>query len=97
MNRITKLLLLIMLVHVQFLQGQTISKVEYKEKLKGFWLGSCIANWTGLKTEGQRNNKPYLTFLPPKTMWMKMKEIIPRKIELKSPKVYFCQYFSNNF
>ena len=50
-----------MLVHVQFLQGQTISKVEYKEKLKGFWLGSCIANWTGLKTEGQRNNKPYYT------------------------------------
>lgn len=28
-----------------------ISRKEYKEKLYGFWLGQCIANWTGLVTE----------------------------------------------
>jgi len=29
----------------------TISKVQYKDQLEGFWLGQCIANWTGLITE----------------------------------------------
>jgi PKD repeat protein len=61
MNRISKILLLILLAQVHFLNGQTISKAEYKEKLRGFWLGSSIANWTGLKTEGLRNDKPYFT------------------------------------
>ncbi|MBD0401588.1 ADP-ribosylglycohydrolase family protein [Flammeovirga sp. EKP202] len=28
-----------------------ISRAEYKERLYGFWLGQCIANWTGLVTE----------------------------------------------
>lgn len=28
-----------------------IDRNEYKEKLYGFWLGTCIANWTGLVTE----------------------------------------------
>ena len=28
-----------------------ISRKEYKDKLYGFWLGQCIANWTGLVTE----------------------------------------------
>ena len=28
-----------------------ISKEEYKDQLYGFWLGQCIANWTGLVTE----------------------------------------------
>ena len=28
-----------------------VSRLEYKEKLHGFWLGQCIANWTGLVTE----------------------------------------------
>ena len=28
-----------------------LSRSEYKEKLYGFWLGQCIANWTGLVTE----------------------------------------------
>ena len=27
------------------------SREEYKNKLYGFWLGECIANWTGLVTE----------------------------------------------
>ena len=29
----------------------TISREEYAEKLEGFWLATCIANWTGLVTE----------------------------------------------
>lgn len=28
-----------------------ISREEYSDKLQGFWLGQCIANWTGLVTE----------------------------------------------
>ena len=28
-----------------------ISRAEYLDKLQGFWLGQCIANWTGLVTE----------------------------------------------
>jgi hypothetical protein len=28
-----------------------ISRSEYPERLHGFWLGQCIANWTGLITE----------------------------------------------
>ncbi|MEA1886242.1 MAG: ADP-ribosylglycohydrolase family protein, partial [Bacteroidota bacterium] len=28
-----------------------ISREEYRDKLYGFWLGQCIANWTGLVTE----------------------------------------------
>ena len=28
-----------------------ISRSEYLKKLEGFWLGECIANWTGLVTE----------------------------------------------
>jgi len=28
-----------------------ISRQDYKDKLYGFWLGQCIANWTGLVTE----------------------------------------------
>jgi len=29
----------------------TISRAAYKNQLYGFWLGQCIANWTGLVTE----------------------------------------------
>lgn len=28
-----------------------LSRTEYKDRLYGFWLGQCIANWTGLVTE----------------------------------------------
>tara|TARA_Y100001934_G_C12367343_1_gene784282 strand:- start:1782 stop:3086 length:1305 start_codon:yes stop_codon:yes gene_type:complete len=31
--------------------SKTINRKQYKEKLEGFWLGQCIANWTGLVTE----------------------------------------------
>ena len=30
---------------------KTISRSDYVNKLEGFWLGECIANWTGLVTE----------------------------------------------
>jgi hypothetical protein len=29
----------------------TLSREQYKDQLYGFWLGQCIANWTGLVTE----------------------------------------------
>lgn len=29
----------------------TISRAKYHDQLYGFWLGECIANWTGLVTE----------------------------------------------
>jgi hypothetical protein len=58
-NRVLILLLILAFSHIS--HAQTLSRSEYKEKLRGFWLGSCIANWTGLKTEGKRNCKPYFT------------------------------------
>ncbi|QIA07211.1 ADP-ribosylglycohydrolase family protein [Draconibacterium halophilum] len=30
---------------------KTINRNDYYKKLQGFWLGTCIANWTGLVTE----------------------------------------------
>ncbi|NQZ89885.1 MAG: ADP-ribosylglycohydrolase family protein [Colwellia sp.] len=60
-------LVLILLAAAIFLGCQTpqktilIDRSEYKDKLRGFWLGSCIANWTGLKTELIRNEKPFFT------------------------------------
>ncbi|MCO6479523.1 MAG: ADP-ribosylglycohydrolase family protein [Phaeodactylibacter sp.] len=32
-------------------EDKAISRTEYLDKLYGFWLGQCIANWTGLITE----------------------------------------------
>lgn len=34
--------------------GQVLSRSAYQEQLQGFWLGQCIANWTGLVTEGDK-------------------------------------------
>ena len=42
------------LTYVGYNPGTTeivISRKEYKDKLYGFWLSQCIANWTGLVTE----------------------------------------------
>lgn len=33
------------------IEQEILSRKKYKEQLKGFWLGQCIANWTGLVTE----------------------------------------------
>lgn len=38
-----------------------INRVTYQENLRGFWLGSCIANWTGLPTENARVSPPFFT------------------------------------
>ena len=38
-----------------------LSREVYGEKLQGFWLGQCIANWTGLTSEGQRKEAPFFT------------------------------------
>lgn len=35
--------------------------LEYHNRLRGMWLGSTIANWTGLTTEGVRNEPPFYT------------------------------------
>jgi hypothetical protein len=42
------------LVYIDYSPKSTdriISRSEYASKLHGFWLGQCIANWTGLVTE----------------------------------------------
>lgn len=33
----------------------------YTDRIEGFWLAQCIANWTGLQTEGRRNEPPFYT------------------------------------
>lgn len=38
-----------------------ISRADYAEGLRGFWLGQCIANWTGLTTEMDRVEAPFYT------------------------------------
>jgi hypothetical protein len=38
-----------------------LNRTAYKDNLKGFWLGSCIANWTGLPTENARTDFPFFT------------------------------------
>ena len=38
-----------------------VSRSAYADKLHGFWLGQCIANWTGLRTEGHRKQAPFYT------------------------------------
>ena len=38
-----------------------INRTAYKDRLRGFWLGSCIANWTGLPTENVRVVPPFFS------------------------------------
>lgn len=40
---------------------RVLSRAEYQDRLHGMWLGQCIANWTGLRTEGQRVAPPFFT------------------------------------
>ena len=68
MYKVRSLLILVVLIS-NFVIGQDkqvekkliIDRTEYKDKLKGFWLGSCIANWTGLPTENRRTDFPFFT------------------------------------
>jgi hypothetical protein len=38
-----------------------VDRSEYAGRLRAMWLGQCIANWTGLRTEGRRINPPFFT------------------------------------
>lgn len=38
-----------------------ISRKKYLNQLQGFWLGECIANWTGLITEMDKTAPPFYT------------------------------------
>jgi hypothetical protein len=38
-----------------------LSRSEYEDRLRAFWLSQSIANWTGLQTEGERTSIPYYT------------------------------------
>jgi hypothetical protein len=39
----------------------TLSRLDYQDRLRAFWLSQSIANWTGLQTEGQRTQIPFHT------------------------------------
>jgi hypothetical protein len=38
-----------------------LSRADYQDRLRAFWLSQSIANWTGLQTEGQRTRIPFYT------------------------------------
>lgn len=42
-------------------QTRVINRGAYVDRLHGMWLGQCIANWTGLQTEGHRSEPPFYT------------------------------------
>ena len=39
----------------------TIDRASYPDRLRAMWLGECIADWTGLTTEGARIDPPFFT------------------------------------
>lgn len=53
---------------IQYEDSLYINRISYLEQLEGFWLGTSIANWTGLVTEmdkiGNTNNISTLPFSP---------------------------------
>ncbi|WP_437785645.1 ADP-ribosylglycohydrolase family protein [Sorangium sp. So ce1097] len=38
-----------------------LDRAAYAERLRAMWVGACIANWTGLRTEGVRVERPFFT------------------------------------
>ncbi len=40
---------------------RVIDEADYQDRLRAMWLGECIANWTGLRTEGLRQGPPFYT------------------------------------
>jgi hypothetical protein len=38
-----------------------LSRSDYQDRLRAFWLSQSIANWTGLQTEGRRTQIPFYT------------------------------------
>jgi hypothetical protein len=54
--------LLILLTLPGALSAQSVlDRAEYADRLRAMWLGQCIANWTGLRTEGARVEPPFFT------------------------------------
>ena len=52
MRRFAFLSMILLFAPVAFQANElSISQTDYAEKLHGFWLGQCIANWTGIITE----------------------------------------------
>lgn len=43
------------------LQGRVLEEADYADRLRAMWLGEIIANWTGIRTEGQRPTAPFFT------------------------------------
>jgi len=42
-------------------KDRVISRSKYRDHLEGFWLGQCIANWSGLITEMDKVEPPFYT------------------------------------
>ena len=66
MKSLVKTILIIYLSIVSFSCQSTknelvVNRAEYQDRLKGFWLGGCIANWTGFPTENRRTDFPFFT------------------------------------
>ncbi|MCW4050467.1 MAG: ADP-ribosylglycohydrolase family protein, partial [Candidatus Bathyarchaeota archaeon] len=40
-------------------QVRAIDRADYADRLRALWLGECIANWTGMQTEGHRSILPF--------------------------------------
>ncbi|WP_272428885.1 ADP-ribosylglycohydrolase family protein [Polyangium jinanense] len=38
-----------------------LDRTAYAERLRAMWIGECLANWTGLRTEGVRITHPFFT------------------------------------
>jgi hypothetical protein len=41
--------------------SRLISRADYADRLRALWLGQVVANWTGIRTEGNRQAAPFLT------------------------------------
>ena len=61
MFRLLLALFVSMLIVTPAISVTTISRSEYRDNLRGFWLGVSIANWTGLATENLRSSFPFFT------------------------------------
>jgi len=63
-----RIFLLLIFISVQVLtacgfqnKDLVLSRADYQDRLRAFWLSQSIANWTGLQTEGRRTQIPYYT------------------------------------
>jgi hypothetical protein len=42
-------------------ETRLLDRAAYKDRLRAMWLAEVIANWTGIRTEGNRQTAPFLT------------------------------------